>query len=403
MKRYLLITASCFLFALSVFPQKLINQPMFGKSTHPYLTIQQVEINKDATILRMKINMDPQTWFRIDKSTYIVADGNKEKLFIDYGDGVILGQKMYTQKGISTFSLYFPPIDTATKKITFIEGDCQDCYRIYDIALQNNQPLDFSNSEYIAIGAPITTPKIVNIINQVSSSNQTSSGSGNASNVQNSSISYDGSPFNFVFSWKRKNRLEPHWNGLGMAFINLDGDLGTDLSLSTSHSFVFNPIECHARMNDHFLLVTGVGVDWSRYHFKGNKGLEVVDGIAQFVQAPEGVNYTSSKLLSYYFTFPLLIEYQKKIIGKHDIHLSAGVVGYFKCYSKSQVDYEDHGHTIKETKGRDLNLLPVNARAMATIGFGDVTLYGYYGLHSLFEKGKGPDVRPTGIGVMLDF
>jgi hypothetical protein len=60
-------------------------------------------------------------------------------------------------------------------------------------------------------------------------------------------------------------------------------------------------------------------------------------------------------------------------------------------------------HGIEKVNHHNLNLLPLNARITCRAGFDDFSIFGYYQFSSLFEKGKGPDIRSRGLGVMLNF
>ncbi len=387
MKKNLIII--CFLFfSVSIFSKKVINRPFFSNSTHGYVSIEQVEINDTATILRMKVNMKPSHWWRISPDTYIQPSNHPDRLNITHAEGITLGENMYTKNGTSTFTLFFPPIDMNTQQLNFVESDCSDCFKIYDVDLTGNGIENlYDNEEYAAVRQPESQRK------QVPNTEKSKS-----------SVTYNGSAYNVLFSWKKKAN-DPHWASIGMAFADFDGmtDTNGELRTSTSYSFILNPIEYSIPLDHHWLLVSGLGIDWTRYHFKGNIGLEEVNGITQFVPAPAGTTYKSSKLLTYYLTVPLLLEYQTKIAKERSIFFSGGFVGYIRCYSKSQVDMNVEGGIQKINKGRDLNILPVNGRFMLQAGISKVNFFGYYSPFSLFEKDKGPDIKPVGIGVMLDF
>ncbi|MDR1370529.1 MAG: hypothetical protein LBJ72_10485 [Dysgonamonadaceae bacterium] len=220
-----------------------------------------------------------------------------------------------------------------------------------------------------------------------------------------SSVTYDGAPYNIMFTWKKNSKaIKPHWNGLGIALANFDGinNTGADLAVSTSYSLILNPMDYKIPLSRHWLFVSGMGLDFSRYHFKGNTGLTVVDGIARFVPATDGETYKSSKLMTYYITIPLLLEYQTRFSNRL-FYISGGMVGYIKYYSKSQIDVRVTGGVEARNLGRDLNILPVNGRFMLQTGVSDISFYAYYSPFSLFEKDKGPDIKPVGIGIMLDF
>lgn len=176
-----------------------------------------------------------------------------------------------------------------------------------------------------------------------------------------------------------------------------------ELRLSTSHNFSFNLIEYYIPLGYNWLLVTGLGSDWSRYHFKGNASLTSEDGITLFKPAPDGVTYRSSKLLAYYITIPLLLEYQIPI-NKGNIHFSAGAVAFFKYYSKSQTKYFDNdGKKVVQNWGKDLNMRPIDIKLRGQIGFRYFALFGYYSPISMFKKDQGPDLQMYSIGAMLTF
>ena len=215
-----------------------------------------------------------------------------------------------------------------------------------------------------------------------------------------SSVIYDGATYNFIFSWKKKQEYDPHWCGLGMAFTGFSELEGVALASSSSYSIVLNPIEYYLPIYHNCLFVTGIGFDWSRYHFKGDIGLQDNGLTTDFVLPADDIHYKDSKLLAYYLTLPLLLEYQKKVSKHKEFFISGGIVGYVKCYSKSQVKY-DTGRRVD--LGRDLNIPAVNARFMLQIGIEDVSIFGYYSPFSIIEKGKGAELKPMGIGLMLEF
>lgn len=219
--------------------------------------------------------------------------------------------------------------------------------------------------------------------------------------TESSSILYNGSSYNINFFWgskKGKKNLSPSWTGIGMGFMNYNSD-DTPLSalkMSTSHNFTFNLFTVDKQIGNHWLLLSGLGTEWSRYHFDTNAALTKKDGITFFEPAPQGITYKSTKLLSYYLTVPLLLEYQTG-----NFHISGGAVAFFKFYSKSQVKYyiEDEKHV--EDKGKDLNMRPIDLRLRMQVGFNGFAVYGYYSPFSLFKTNKGPELNTYTIGLMI--
>jgi hypothetical protein len=213
-------------------------------------------------------------------------------------------------------------------------------------------------------------------------------------------ISLNGSSYDFIFNWKKKP-TKPHWKGIGFAFSNLENLQGADLDPNRSYSVILNLMDYTVPLNYHFLFVTGLGFDWSRYHFRNNTGLLYDDGTAVFSKDPEGRKYNSSKLLVYYATVPLLLEYQTNAGRRSHFFISGGVEGLVKCYSKSQLDIRQTSGGIEKIHYRNPNIPPLSARLLLRTGFDHFSFFGYYQLLSMFENGKGPDVRAFGIGLML--
>jgi hypothetical protein len=214
-----------------------------------------------------------------------------------------------------------------------------------------------------------------------------------------------------VFFWRKKKANHAHWGGLRFAFTDLDGLQnvnenginGVDLKAGKSYSVTLERlIAADHPIDSHWVLATGLGLDFTRYRFTGNIGLNgnTANNITQFEPAPDGVNYKASRLLIDYITVPVVLEYQTKAYNNRKFFVSGGVEGLIKYYSKSILDL---GGGNKQTLGRDLNIHPVNLRFVAKIGLGNVGIFGYYQPFPMFEKGKGPDVCPFAIGFTVGY
>ncbi|MDR2086286.1 MAG: PorT family protein [Dysgonamonadaceae bacterium] len=225
---------------------------------------------------------------------------------------------------------------------------------------------------------------------------------------EKSSVFLDGSSYNVIFQWNKTNkphRISSHWTGFGFAFSQLENlekiNPEPSLNLSRSYSVVLNLMDYNIPLSGHWVFASGLGFDWSRYHFRGNVGLQETGGISQFVKDPDW-EYESNKLLIYYATIPLLLEYQTVIGHNKHFFIYGGIEGLIKCYSKSQLDKQTT-RGIEKVNHHDLNLLPLNARITCRAGFDDYSIFGYYQPFSLFEKDKGPETYACGLGLMLNF
>jgi hypothetical protein len=216
-----------------------------------------------------------------------------------------------------------------------------------------------------------------------------------------SRIVVNGASYDFIFSWNRED-VKSHWTGFGFSFNNLTGLGDVGLNLTRSYSLALNVGNCILPLDRHWLLASGLGFDWSRFHFRGNYALQSVRGKTYFLSDSDGYDYRDSRLLVYYATIPFLLEYQTGRNGGNLFFVYGGVEGLVKLYSKSQAEVRTPSLIRKDTY-RSLNLLPMNARITARIGFKDFSLFGHYHLFSLFEYGKGPDIHPYALGLMLNF
>jgi hypothetical protein len=205
-------------------------------------------------------------------------------------------------------------------------------------------------------------------------------------------------------------RFEGHWDGFGMGFANFaDGSFHFNdvdgISLRSGQSLEYNlnvlemSIPLSARGN--WAVLTGAGMRWSRYRLDANKYFKETDGITSLHNAPEGIQYSTSKLNITSLTIPLLLEWQGRR-HSHDFFVSAGAVGVVKTASSSRVVYRDEsGKKRKDKMDGGLNIRPVTMEFLFQVGCDWLGVYAKYSPMGLFEKGKGPDVHPVSIGLHL--
>ncbi|HCO66355.1 MAG TPA: hypothetical protein DIT04_01140 [Dysgonomonas sp.] len=113
---------------------KVIEHPVYGLQNFKTVEVGKVVLTDTATILHIDAYFHPGNWIRIDSATYIQADG--KKYIIEGSEGIELNTEHWMpESGEDHFTLVFPPIPKGTKKIDFIESDCDDCFKIWDIDL----------------------------------------------------------------------------------------------------------------------------------------------------------------------------------------------------------------------------------------------------------------------------
>jgi len=218
-------------------------------------------------------------------------------------------------------------------------------------------------------------------------------------------------PFLGKSNERHLGKMEPHWAGIGWGFANISNASfkinnidGVSLKSGSSSEFFVNLIEKILPIYKNKLgITTGLGFNWRTYsldyntHFVNNNGLTDVN------DAPVGVKYEYSKLKTAYITLPVLLEWQPG--GLHDnFFVSAGIICGVKTYSVSKIKFKNEsGDMIKRVEDKGLNVSPLSLDYYAQIGYGSFNVFAKYSPFSIFESGKGPDVRAVSLGLVLDF
>jgi hypothetical protein len=214
------------------------------------------------------------------------------------------------------------------------------------------------------------------------------------------------------FTGKKKNHhhMTSHWGGIGVGFANLtDKSLnmtevnGVSLNAGSSFEWFLNLFEGILPVYRNNLgITTGAGMSWLNFHLDKNTRFTDVDGVTGIYPAPDGIQYSLSRLIITRVNVPLLLEWQPTISGRHKAFLSAGVVGSVKTFSSFKIKYKENNKTVTE-KDRGLNTTPLSLDYMVQAGYDQLGIYAKYSPFSIFQSNKGPDVRAVSLGVILYF
>jgi hypothetical protein len=216
-------------------------------------------------------------------------------------------------------------------------------------------------------------------------------------------ITSDGSPVEFTYFWKRA-RTKHHWGLIKAGFSNTTTGFEDILRKPSSSIFLsVAPVSLGLNINKHWLFITGMSYDVSIFNLKGDMSLEKIDGVVQFVHAPEGQYYKTSTLQIGSISVPLLLEYQKQINPKNTFFVIGGIEPFFYSASAGRDIRDEAGKQIKHITEHLINGNLVSARLSLQIGINDISLYGSYQPFSVFRSGKGPDLHPWAIGLALGY
>lgn len=217
------------------------------------------------------------------------------------------------------------------------------------------------------------------------------------------------------FTYKRKPRFRGHWAGVEWGFngfmtpnqsLNMTDEYKfLELRQGRSWNFNINFMQYSLGIvNDKIGLVTGLGLEFNNFHFRNPLTLKVVDGItvadSSYFLDPNK-NVVRSKLSTINLNVPLLMEFQiPSGSRRHRVFVSAGVIGGVKIASRTKIVYD--GVDKGKDKGRnDFNLSTFRYGITARVGYRGLKVFATYYPTPLFEKGKGAEVYPFSIGLVL--
>ncbi len=151
---------------------------------------------------------------------------------------------------------------------------------------------------------------------------------------------------------------------------------------------------------NHFLITTGLGIEWKNYNFKNNIDIEDNDGESIPI-VNNSLKYTNNKLHSWYFQIPFLLEFNTSKKLNKGFYFGAGIVGGIRVKTKMYKKYELNNRTIKTKIYDDFNLNPFQAMLTARVGFHMFTLFANYDLIPVFEQEKGDGLKTFSFGLRI--
>lgn len=218
-------------------------------------------------------------------------------------------------------------------------------------------------------------------------------------------------PFLGKSNERHQGKMEPHWAGIGWGFANISNASfkinnidGVSLKSGSSSEFFVNLIEKILPIYKNKLgITTGLGFNWRTYSLDYNTHFVNNNGLTDVYDAPVGVKYEYSKLKTAHITLPVLLEWQPGGLDD-DFFVSVGIICAVKTYSVSKIKFKNEsGDMIKRIEDKGLNVSPLSLDYYAQIGYGSFNVFAKYSPFSIFESGKGPDVRAVSLGLLLNF
>ncbi len=183
--------------------------------------------------------------------------------------------------------------------------------------------------------------------------------------------------------------------------INNDPDnRHMELDYARSFQINLNLVDYSVRSSKgHFLLTTGLGFKFNRYAFKNSTTTLSFDDDMIFPVKDSSMNFTKNFFNQTYLRAPLLLTFWSQPANPNAFNISAGVNANYRIGSRIKQNYKMNGKTQRIRNRGHFHLNPFQLDATVRVGFGEVCLVATYGLNTLFEKDKGPNYLPFGVGL----
>jgi opacity protein-like surface antigen len=165
-----------------------------------------------------------------------------------------------------------------------------------------------------------------------------------------------------------------------------------------SRNFGFDFLEMGFRINEHFKIYTGAGLDWNHVRLKQNITFQKSKSTLSYVT--ETVDFRKNRFSSQYLRIPLSFQFRSKAYKNGDRiqFVISPEVGFLLNGKVKQVSKEKGKEKFKD----DYNFNPFRYGAVARLGYGGLGIYFKYYGNDVFAEGQGPsDFKNLSFGVSL--
>lgn len=135
-----IIFLTLFFVSYIVFPQKTIENPVYGLSNLQG-KLTKIELTDSATIIHFYIKYQPGKWIRVSKDCYLQDVKGGEKYVVTKTEGIPLGEKhTMPESGEINYKIYFPKLKSDVDKVDFSEGGKDSSNSsVYDIVINEQE------------------------------------------------------------------------------------------------------------------------------------------------------------------------------------------------------------------------------------------------------------------------
>lgn len=173
-------------------------------------------------------------------------------------------------------------------------------------------------------------------------------------------------------------------------------------NLGRSWFFGLNLFEFDAQIiKNKVALTTGLGMQWSNYHFDDNR--YITPKIESLGATNAGLSLNKNKLYTFDLNAPFLIKFApgSKRSDKKGMHIATGLIVRYVATARVFTETTANGYKQKTRIQDDFNINPIKVDATVRVGFNKVNVFATYALTPYFNNNKAPDIRTFAAGITL--
>lgn len=141
----------------------------------------------------------------------------------------------------------------------------------------------------------------------------------------------------------------------------------------------------------------GLSLEW--HHFRYDDDFRILpDTNTLVIVNEEAISFDKNKFNTMHAAAPLLLGFETKPWDTdNSFRMQFGYSPGVMLRGKTKYKYDNE----KEIEKDDFNLSPFRHEVNYLIGYGDFNLYASYDLNPMFESGKGPELHPFSVGLVI--
>lgn len=133
-----------------VLSQTTIKNPKYGITSTDYITLNEIELTPEATILSFTVKIPSHSWVAVHEKSYIQPVGDTTKLYLTKAENIDIAKAINWEEGKDkvSYRLFFPKLDANVSRIDFGEP-AANAWLIFDIVIKEQATRSVIPAKYL--------------------------------------------------------------------------------------------------------------------------------------------------------------------------------------------------------------------------------------------------------------